>query len=423
MEGTLDASQVSFAVDTSHMLLSLLISRHGIGVSFAPSVRGPRRCGSVVAILSVAILLAWPRDSYADNLLDRITFTDPSKQTIVLDGKVLVEAEDGGILLLGRDRRLWTITPEQIQRREQTGRKFTPYTADELGRRLKAELGEHFEIVSTKHYIICTNAGRKYARWCGALFERLLASFRTHWRAKQLELHTPESPLVAIVFADERQFARFAAKDADQATATSKGYYSIRTNRMVLYDLTAGPHSRPAASLAEINRKVAASPFNVATVVHEATHQIAFNSGLHTRYADNPLWLTEGMAMYFETPDLRSRTGWRTVGKPNALRFRQFQDYAAKRRKNDSLLQLIQSDDRFRDAELTADAYAEAWALSYFLIKTKRKEYTEYLKRISAKGRLIWDKPEQRLAEFQTAFGEDLAKLDRDFLRYISRLR
>ena len=48
------------------------------------------------------------------------------------------------------------------------------------------------------------------------------------------------------------------------------------------------------------------------TVIHEATHQIAFNCGLHTRYADNPLWLTEGMALYFETPDLRSRSGWRT---------------------------------------------------------------------------------------------------------------
>ena len=374
-------------------------------------------------MLAVCSLLLLPRGACADDSLCRVTFTGPSKQSVVVDGRVLVEAEDGGILVLGRDGRLWAVTPEQLQSREQTGRKFTPYTADELGERLKAEIGQAFEIVTTKHYVICTNAGQRYARWCGALFERLLASFHTHWRAKDLDLHEPEFPLAAIIFADERQFAEFAAKDAGADTASSKGYFSIRTNRMVLYDLTAGPNNRPVKSLADITRKVAASPFNVATVVHEATHQIAFNSGLHTRYADNPLWLTEGMAMYFETPDLRSRTGWRTIGKPNPLRFRQFQDYAAKRRGDDSLLTLIQSNDRFQDPQLAADAYAEAWALSYFLIKTRRKAYADYLGRISTKPPLIWDKPQQRLAEFQAAFGEDLAKLDREFLRYLSRLR
>src|SRR5213076_2929676 len=98
--------------------------------------------------------------------------------------------------------------------------------------------------------------------------------------------------------------------------------YSIQSNRIVLYDLTAGPDSRPAKTLDDITRKIGQSPFNVATVVHEATHQIAFNSGLHTRQADNPLWLTEGMAMYFETPDLSSKSGWKTVGVLNDLRLR-----------------------------------------------------------------------------------------------------
>ena len=48
----------------------------------------------------------------------------------------------------------------------------------------------------------------------------------------------------------------------------------------------------------------------VSTIVHEATHQIAFNCGLHTRLSDCPRWFSEGIAMYFETPDLRSAKGW-----------------------------------------------------------------------------------------------------------------
>src|SRR5207253_9543744 len=99
----------------------------------------------------------------------------------------------------------------------------------------------------------------------------------------------------------------------------------------------------PANSPAEINERLSAVPYNIATVIHEATHQIAFNSGMHTRYADNPLWLAEGMAMYFETPDLSSKSGWKTAGAVNDLRLGQFQEFAAQRRARDSLATLISS--------------------------------------------------------------------------------
>ena len=286
-----------------------------------------------------------------------------------------------------------------------------------------AEFGEGFEIVRTDHYVICTNAGKPYAEWCGNLFERLLSAFLTHWRGKPLSLEEPAAPLPAVVFASAEEFARFAAKDAGPATAKSKGYYSVRTNRIVLYDLTAGPNSPPAQTPLDVARKVAASPFNVATVVHEATHQIAFNCGLHTRYADNPVWLTEGMAMYFETPDLKNRTGWRTIGKVNRLRLGQFKKSLSGRPSPDSLVSLISSDQRLTNAETAALAYAEAWALSYFLIHKRRGQYENYLDALSQKKPLEWNTPKQRLAEFQAAFGEDLKQLDQEFLRYIARLR
>ena len=40
---------------------------------------------------------------------------------------------------------------------------------------------------------------------------------------------------------------------------------------------------------------------------------------------------------------------------------------------------------------------------------------------LSRKQPLFWDTPEQRLAEFKQAFGDDLAKLDREFLRLHGR--
>lgn len=356
----------------------------------------------------------------ADDRLLRVTWTEDAKTNRTIDGKLVVEAQDGGLLLLGRDGRLWTITPEQIEQREERGEVFTPLTAEELGQQLKAELGGGFEIVTTRHYVICSNAGRVYAEWCGALFERLFAAFHTYWKTSGLDLQEPQFPLAAIVFATPRQFAEFAAREAGTDAAGAVGYYSARTNRMVLHDLTAGPNSRPATTHAEIERRIQAVPFNVATVVHEATHQIAFNTGPHTRFADNPLWLTEGLAMFFETPDLHSRNGWRTVGKVNPPRMKQFQDYARQRRPADSLRTLLESNARFADAETAADAYAEGWALTYFLLKTHRQQYVAYVRTLSRKPPLVWDEPPDRLKEFTSAFG-DLNPLDQDFRKYLQR--
>jgi hypothetical protein len=69
-----------------------------------------------------------------------------------------------------------------------------------------------------------------------------------------------------------------------------------------------------------------------------------------------------------------------------------------------------------------ADAYAEAWALSHFLIRTHKREYVGYLTKIAGKPRLVWETPEERLAEFRQAFGDDLQKLDHELLRYLQRL-
>lgn len=358
-----------------------------------------------------------------DGRLQVVSLKPSNGEAAELRGRILIEAQDGGVLLEDRAGALWTVTAEQLAERRTTEEDFRPCTPVEMGRQLQAEFGEGFHITATRHYVICSNASRPYAQWCGALFERLFGAFHGHWQRDKLPLQEPVFPLSAVVFADQKQFAAYAAADAGTATADAKGYYSLRTNRMVLYDLTSEFGGRPPASAAEINERLAAGAFNVATVVHEATHQIAFNTGLHTRYADNPLWLTEGLAMYFETPDLASRTGWRTAGQINRPRARQFQNLLSKKREAEALAGLIASDDRFRDSSRAGDAYAEAWALTYFLLKTRRVEYVAYLNRLAAKPPLVWDTPEERLADFRAAFGEDLEALDREFVRYAARLR
>jgi hypothetical protein len=159
----------------------------------------------------------------------------------------------------------------------------------------------------------------------------------------------------------------------------------------------------------------------VSTIVHEATHQIAFNVGLHARYSDCPRWFSEGIAMYFETPDLHSVKGWAGVGAVNRPRLTQFQQSLAAR-PGDSLKTLLATDRRFRSPTGASDAYAEAWALTYFLLRQRPKEYVEYLTMLSAKQPLVQDGPARRLEEFEKYFGP-WKKLDNELVRYMARAR
>jgi Protein of unknown function (DUF1570) len=235
------------------------------------------------------------------------------------------------------------------------------------------------------------------------------------WRRAGLELEEPPAPLPAIVFGTQEEFAEFATRDAGPQLADKAGYFSIRTNRIALFDFAGD------ATGNEINRRAAAVPANVSTIVHEATHQIAYACGLHVRYADTPMWLAEGLAMFFETPDLRTGSGWGTIGRLNQARLQRFQNFANSGRGGDSLLTLISSEDRFRDPDQILAAYDESWALTYFLIRNHRAEYVKYMQAISGKRRLVWDSKEERLAEFEAAFG-NVGELGREFSAYVTRL-
>lgn len=72
------------------------------------------------------------------------------------------------------------------------------------------------------------------------------------------------------------------------------------------------------------------------------------------------------------------------------------------------------------NADQSRAAYAESWALTFFLLKTRRNDAVNYLKSIQRKPRLIADAPDDRLREFQSTFGE-LDTLERDWKKWMTR--
>ena len=346
---------------------------------------------------------------------------------VQLEGRILLEALDGGIMLQTGDGTIWFVQPEETVSRSTDDTPFEPYTAKELGDRMLAELPLGFEVYHSNRYVICYSTSLAYAKWCGSLFERLHRAFTGYWKNCDFELSEPEFPLVAVVFADKRSYMDYARPEVGDAVGSIAAYYSLKSNRMVMYDITGaesrggGGRMRSSAQVARILSQPGAA-HNVSAIVHEATHQIAFNCGLHARYSDCPRWFTEGIAVFFETPDVGNSRGWRKIGLVNGLRLAQFHRYFP-HRGADSLVSLISDDTRFLNVETAKDAYAEAWALTYFLLHQRTEEYIKYLKLLSAKKPQFFDDPPARLADFKKAFGEDLQELDKDFIRAISGLR
>ncbi|MGZ0168707.1 MAG: DUF1570 domain-containing protein [Planctomycetales bacterium] len=357
-----------------------------------------------------------------------ITFRDKVGKEASVEGRVLVRATDGGLLVEDSARRLWTIQSARFDDETETSRPFKFFDSDQLGVRLVEEgraagIDADFHVHTTDNYVIAAATPKAYSQWTSQLLERMQIAFQSYWKNRRFELSQLVAPLPVLILSDQTQFAKMAEFDRTPASAKGQGYFLVTANRIVLFDLTASGATSPAMTIAEVQRRAQRIPASVATVVHEATHQIAFNRGMHRRYADNPVWLTEGMAMYFEATDLKSRRGWSGIGKVNRARLFRFREFLKARRKPDSIETLVRDNSRFANTDSATDAYSEAWALTYFLIRTRIRDYSQYLKAVSQKQPLQWDMPDERLAAFQLAFGADLGQLNREILSFTSRLK
>ncbi len=131
-------------------------------------------------LLCLTIFLGWTAAVLA---MDQVTFRHKDRE-MTLSGRVLITAEDGGLLLQGRDGVIWAIQPDELIKQTSDDDPFEPFTRDEMAKSLLAELPKNFEVLHTKHYLICYDTSRTYAQWAGSLFERLYMAFTNYWSHK-----------------------------------------------------------------------------------------------------------------------------------------------------------------------------------------------------------------------------------------------
>ena len=318
-------------------------------------------------------------------------------------GEILVEAVDGGLMLQSDDGRIWSIQPDQMIDRTSNDKMLVPVSANEMERRMLSELPDGFRVFRTHDYVIVHNTTNDYVRKVGTLFQQLHRGFFTYWKNQRWELPEPRFPMVALVFATREDFLRHAKQEIGDTAMNVIGYYHLSNNRMTTYQVP------------NLER-------NVATIIHEATHQLAYNCGMQTRFADNPMWVSEGLAMYFESPDISNPRKWRSIGRVNQVNLARWRKYLP-HRPEESLVTLLADDNRFRNSSTAIDAYAEGWALTYFLIKTKRKQYVQYLRLLSGGKRMEELSKRERIKMFEDAFGTTVAEIDQALVTYIKRIR
>ena len=346
----------------------------------------------------------------------------PQGTTKKLRGKLLVEALDGSLLLEDDQQTLHVIPGERIVH-QSTLSEITPLTPKQLGQKTIANLPNGFSFITTRHYLICYNTSLGYARWSAALLERLFTGFHAFWLQAGLEVRQPEQPLIVIIFSNRNDYKRAAKEEVGDASHSIVGYYNQLTNRITTYDITGSDSNDPATrqSLSSAGNSILRNPQAsslIATLVHEATHQLAFNAGLHVRLSPTPVWLSEGIATYFETPDLTNSRGWQSIGAINEARLQ----LILKQFTPGLISRFIAEDKPFHNPDEALIAYAHAWALVSFLATMRREDFCTYIAHFSKKGPLELDSPEERMNEFKNAFQCEPDDLEPAIIQYINAI-
>jgi hypothetical protein len=302
-----------------------------------------------------------------------------------------------------------------------TDEPFVPMQAEALRERLQAGPFADYQVLTTQHYLILYQSTLAFADDSGHLLEDLYRGLMDECRRCAIPVHESEFPLVAVIFARERDFR--AHKDVDPEV---HAYYEFFSNRIYFYQKSDRDHLEP--KLTALRKPQ--------TVAHEGAHQILANIGVQPRVSAWPFWLIEGLAEYCATP-ARTKKGivWDRLGTINALHMatlRELDDPLSNQveglnpvgRPISRERRLIRTESLIRKTRLTPTDYAQAWALTYYLAQKRGPDFVKFLKTMSQMPPLEPRTPEEHLIEFRKAFGDDLGLLDKkvdDYIRKVSQ--
>lgn len=309
------------------------------------------------------------------------------------------------IHLLARDGHLWEIPRQEARNVERTSDRFRTYPPSQFRAQLLRELGPDYEVSGTTHYVIAHPQGQR-TQWAER-FESLYRAFVRYFSVRGFQPEEPPYPLVGIVSANRDDFDRFSQQSGNRVSPNVRGYYEPQSNRILIYD-----QSGSGDGFAFWNNSV---------LIHEATHQVAFNTGVHRRTHPTPLWLAEGLATMFEAPGVYDASGHPNLeDRINRHRLAEFRRLVRQQHGKKVIPFVVSSDRLFR--ENPSIAYAEAWALTFYLVEKHPQAFASYLRKTADQPAFRDYLASDRLRDFVDCFGSDWEMLNARMLRFVDDL-
>jgi hypothetical protein len=310
--------------------------------------------------------------------------------------------------MAGRDARGVERNGSPVARARRATLVIRGYTASQLRGKLIREFGKRYDVSGTGNYLVVHPVGQR--DYWAQRFEDLYHSLRHYFHVRKFRLEKPRFPLVAVVFHNAGDMVRYARAEGSNIGPGVLGYYSPKSNRVVLYDRSGGKAAKE--DWAE----------NSATIIHEAAHQSAFNCGIHSRSAETPRWVVEGLGTMFEAPGVwDSRNHPTQSDRINRGRLADFRRIVAPNFNAASLSRFIGSDEPF--GRNPSQAYATAWMLTFYLVEVHPMKYSKYLARTANRPPLARYTAKEREADFTAQFGDHFALHAAKILRFVSDLK
>jgi hypothetical protein len=199
-------------------------------------------------------------------------------------------------------------------------------------RTLAARFGPSFRTVRTAHWVLIYDVDDILARGRVMALEKVYQTFYIFFEKEKFALDIPQKPLEAVLFRHEADYKvvapanssgvyihdhnrlyLFNSENAEIVAQTRENLKTIESNIKFLRQriMSSNNPAQVDADRKEVLNQQRLRrqytdyirPFSsmgtFETMVHEAVHQLCFNSGF-LPLADIPTWLTEGLAVYFE---------------------------------------------------------------------------------------------------------------------------
>ncbi len=277
------------------------------------------------------------------------------------------------------------------------------------------------------------------------LLERVYKTFLYNFYSKGVELEVPKERLKVVLFSQEADFKNFGTS-LSPALASALGFYDPRMNISFFFDNGSSERMKPFREFAERMRadiplaikqkrgedrrlaetftllvEIDRENSDIEVVSHEATHQLAGNTGLFPRHLLTPQWMHEGLATYFESP---GEATWSGIGAVNKRRLDWYKELA--RDREHSNLTFVIGDNIFKHAASHGSilhGYGQAWSLTHFLLENHFDKFMEFYQRVGEMPPDVELNPELLNAVFDDVFKMDRKVLDQQWRSFMNGLK